>query len=62
MRLRIFVCFNAVPQLYWNKSADWIYHALGMLLEQKKEEVKKLFLDSKLLEENINVALKTLEQ
>ncbi|KAK6481063.1 hypothetical protein HHUSO_G17206 [Huso huso] len=34
----------------------------GMLLEQKKEEVKKLFLDSKLLEENINVALKTLEQ
>ncbi|XP_041095591.1 uncharacterized protein LOC121307481 isoform X2 [Polyodon spathula] len=34
----------------------------GMLLEQKKEDMKKLFVDSKLLEENINVALKTLEQ
>ncbi|XP_036384582.1 embryonic polyadenylate-binding protein A [Megalops cyprinoides] len=34
----------------------------GMLLEQKKQEVQKLLSDPGLLEERVNIALKTLEE
>ncbi|XP_039618759.1 uncharacterized protein LOC120535173 isoform X1 [Polypterus senegalus] len=46
----------------WKNPKPTCYKSMGMLLEQKKEEVKKLILDPRLLQEKVQIALTALEE